>query len=94
MNNPMDYSNFWLALVVIVTAIAIMTYAGPAGKLTGAATGGAGQSSEVFVNSGVEEFVYQIELEGAVIEGTVPSSGLEFEERRGGENKSPVFSTW
>ena len=39
MKNPLESPNFWLALVVLVTAFAFFTYSGPQTNATGLAIG-------------------------------------------------------
>ena len=39
MKNPLESPNFWLALVVLVTAFAFFTYSGPQTRVTGLAIG-------------------------------------------------------
>ena len=39
MKNPLESPNFWLALVMLVTAVAFFTYTGPETRVTGLAIG-------------------------------------------------------
>ena len=39
MKNPLESPNFWLAMVMLVTAFAFFTYSGPQTKVTGLAIG-------------------------------------------------------
>ena len=39
MKNPLESPNFWLAMVMLVTAFAFFTYTGPQTKVTGMAIG-------------------------------------------------------
>ena len=39
MRNPLDSPNFWLAMVLLLTGFAFLTYSGPKLPMTGAAVG-------------------------------------------------------
>ncbi len=39
MKNPLESPNFWLAMVVLVTAFAFFTYSGPQTRVAGLAIG-------------------------------------------------------
>lgn len=74
MQNPMESPNFWLAMVVLVTAFAIMTYEGPDESrwgITGAAVGTSVPADEeaVDVMTFSEEDVQTIVIETQDIVG-------------------------
>ena len=72
MKNPLESPNFWLAMVMLVTAFAFFTYSGPQTKVTGLAIGSSIPAGEeaVDVMNFKDSQATPIVIDSIEIEGT------------------------